>query len=54
MSDKITIKGIEQDRAKFAYDCAKEGSKIEKKKEYKSYVKKIPMLIKAMLKKYPC
>ena len=30
----------------FAYECAEKGSKIEKKKEYKSYVKKIPMLIK--------
>lgn len=40
--DTTTIKGIEQGRAKFAYECAK----IEKKKEYKSYVKKIPMMIK--------
>ena len=48
MSDSTsTIKGLEQGRAKFAYDCALEGSKIEKKKEYKSYVKKVPMLIKA-------
>ncbi len=39
-----TIKGQEQ--AKFAYDCAKKGSEINKKKEYKSYVNKIPMLIK--------
>ncbi|GBE54825.1 CRISPR system Cmr subunit Cmr5 [archaeon BMS3Bbin15] len=41
-----TMKGLEQGRAKFAYDCAKKGSEIEKRKEYKSYVKKIPMLIK--------
>lgn len=47
MSDDITvIKGIEQGRAKFAYECAREGSKIGKKKEYKAYVKKIPMMIK--------
>ena len=45
--NKTTIKGIEEGRAKFAYECALEGSKIDKKKEYKSYVKKIPMLIKA-------
>ena len=42
------IAGIEQGRAKFAYECALKGSKLEspKPKEYKSYVKKIPMLIK--------
>ncbi len=44
--DTGKIKGLEQGRAKFAYDCAIAGSNIEKKKEYKSYVKKIPMLIK--------
>ncbi|ACF13408.1 CRISPR-associated protein, Cmr5 family [Chloroherpeton thalassium ATCC 35110] len=37
---------LERGRAKFAYDCAVDGSKINKKKEYKSYVKKLPMLIK--------
>src|SRR4030066_1879643 len=42
----ITIKGLEQGRAKFAYDCAFAGSKEIRKKEYKSYVKKVPMLIK--------
>ncbi len=41
-----TIRTLEHGRAQFAYECAKEGSKIEKRKEYKSYVKKIPMLIK--------
>jgi CRISPR-associated protein Cmr5 len=41
-----TVKGLEQGRAKFAYECAVVGSKIKKNKEYKSYVKKIPMLIK--------
>ncbi len=35
---------IEQGRAEYAYKCALEGSK--KGSEYKSYVKKIPMLIK--------
>lgn len=40
------IKGIEQGRANFAYKCAKKGAELSKKKEYKSYVKKIPMLIK--------
>jgi len=45
-SNVSTIKGLEQGRARFAYDCVLEGSKIEKKKEYKSYVKKVPMLIK--------
>jgi CRISPR-associated protein Cmr5 len=41
-----TIHGIEQGRADFAYQCAKKGSEISKPKEYKSYVKKIPMMIK--------
>lgn len=48
--DNSKIKGIEQGRAKFAYECAVEGSKQNKDKKvdgaYKSYVKKIPMLIK--------
>jgi len=46
MDNTITIKGLEQGRAKFAYDCASAGSSISKKKEYKSYVKKVPMLVK--------
>lgn len=37
-------KGIEQGRAKFAYECAKKGSELGK--EYKSHVRKIPMMIK--------
>ena len=45
-NDKTAIKEIEEGRAKFAYECALKGSKIDKKKEYKSYVKRIPMLIK--------
>jgi len=47
MEKKInTLQGIEQGRAKFAYDCALEAKDIPKKDEYKSYVKKIPMMIK--------
>ena len=48
MSDTSTIKGLERGRAKFAYECAKEGKKLENgdDKKYKSYVKNIPMLIK--------
>lgn len=46
MNDRSKLKGLEQGRAKFAYNCANKGSKIKRKKEYKSYVKKIPMLIK--------
>ncbi len=47
MADTI-IKGIEQGRAKFAYSCAEAGAKLSetKKKEYKSYIKKLPTLIK--------
>lgn len=37
---------IEQGRAKYAYDCAVEGFRLIKKKEYKGYVKRLPMLIK--------
>lgn len=47
MTDKLTLqKSIERERAKFAYQCAEKGSKIDKNKEYKAYVQKIPMLIK--------
>jgi CRISPR-associated protein Cmr5 len=58
MSNGTTSKGIENGRAEFAYKCAEEGKKIYssteikinddyyKDKKYKSYVKKIPMLIK--------
>ena len=46
MNNESKLKGLDRGRAKFAYDCAKEGSTIPKKKEYKSYVKKIPLLIK--------
>lgn len=47
MPDETTnIVGIEQGRANFAFQCAEEGSVLPKKKEYKSYVKSIPMMIK--------
>lgn len=54
--NKGTIKGLEQGRASFAYKCALNGKNISnefqigtewyKDAKYKSYVKKIPMLIK--------
>lgn len=37
---------MEQGRAAFAYKCAEEGAKLNKKKEYKAYVKRMPMYIK--------
>jgi len=44
---KSTMKGIEQGRAEYAFTCAKEAKEVSKLgKEYKSYVKKLPMLIK--------
>jgi CRISPR-associated protein Cmr5 len=57
MSNGITSKGVENGRAEFAYKCALSGKDIYNKKteidhevfedkNYKSYVKKIPMLIK--------
>lgn len=55
-NNKTTIKGLEQGRAKFAYLCALEGRDISKNFligtewyfdiKYKSYVKKVPALIK--------
>lgn len=44
------INGLEQGRAAFAYNCALKASKVLKTDtgdEYKSYVNKMPMLIKA-------
>jgi len=43
-----TIKGIEQNRANQAYKYAEEGMKLKGNapKEYKAYVKRIPMMIK--------
>ena len=46
MSNGTIRTGLEQGRAAHAYRAAEEGSKIDKKKEYKSYVKKMPMLVK--------
>lgn len=50
MPNTTTLRGIEQGRAAYAYQCAKEGSELNSNKRvnkaYKSYVKKIPMLIK--------
>ena len=48
-NDKITVKGIDRQRAVLAYDCVTEvdeQSNGKKKKEYKSYIKKMPSLIK--------
>lgn len=44
MKNKLTtIKGLENGRAKFAYECAEEGKKTP---EYKAHIKKLPVLIK--------
>lgn len=37
---------LEQGRAAFAFKCAQKGAELEKKKEYLSYVRKMPMQIK--------
>lgn len=37
---------LENGRAKFAYGCAEEGSKLNKSSEYRAYAKNIPMMIK--------
>lgn len=44
----MALQGIEQDRAAYAYECAADAAKLasEKAKEYRSHVKKIPMMIK--------
>lgn len=39
------ISGLEQGRARFAYECVEKAKELKKEK-YKTYVKKIPMLIK--------
>ncbi len=43
-----TVNKLENGRADFAYRCAEDGAGLgkAKAKEYRSYVKKIPMLIK--------
>lgn len=38
---------LEQGRAAYAYECAERGKELDKSKEYKAYVKKMPMLIKS-------
>ncbi len=45
MTNINTIKKLESGRASFAYNCAKKGAE-QNSSEYKSYVKKLPMLIK--------
>jgi len=45
MSGGTSRTKLEQGRAAFAYQRAEDGAKLDKKKEYKSYVKKMPMLI---------
>lgn len=40
------LKQLEGGRAAFAYQCALEGKGLDKPSEYKTYVKKIPMMIK--------
>lgn len=49
MADTSNIKGLEQARASFAFQCATNiasSQQDKKKKEYKSYSKKLPMMIK--------
>jgi CRISPR-associated protein Cmr5 len=46
MSNGSNRTKLEQGRAAFAYKCAEKGKELAKSKEYKSYVKKMPMLIK--------
>ncbi len=56
MNNTTTIKGLERGRVKFAYECALEGENILeefkigtewfKDDKYKSYVKKVPILVK--------
>ena len=42
--NNTAITGIEQGRAKFAYECAEKAKQLGDK--YKSHVKKVPMMIK--------
>jgi CRISPR-associated protein Cmr5 len=44
--DSDTIKGIEQGRVKFAYNCVEDVKDNDEATKYKAYVKKLPMLIK--------
>lgn len=40
------LRQLEGGRAAYAFKCAQQGSKIKESVAYKSYVKKLPMLIK--------
>lgn len=43
----MSLTGIENGRASFAFSCAREGSELKAvNKEYKAYVRKIPALIR--------
>lgn len=46
MSTPTKRAGLEQGRAAYAWRCVEAGNDHTKSKEYKSYVKKMPMLIK--------
>ena len=46
MSTPTKRAGLEQGRAAYAWRCVEAGNQLTKSKEYKSYVKKMPMLIK--------
>ena len=39
------IKDLAKERSQFAYRCAEDANKTSTKKDYKSYVKKIPMMV---------
>ena len=45
--NNTNMKGLEQGRAKFAYEKAKHASKAHHKKESKAYAKQLPMMIKS-------
>jgi len=45
MTHESAVKALEKGRAEFAYKCAKKASEKEFKKDYRSYVKKIPSMI---------
>lgn len=46
MADSTTVNKLEQGRASEAYSFVKKGKDCGEPKEYKSYTKKIPMMIK--------
>lgn len=45
MAENRTINQLEQGRAKFAYECARNAGSTNK--DYRSYAKKFPMMIKS-------